>query len=230
MLIAGLDVGQAADYTVLMVVERKPAIRRTEKRRWSYDLRYIHRWPLGTAYTQIAADLAELYHRPPLTWSYLAVDFTGVGRPVVETIVAARVPATIRPVLITSGHEVTTKPYGFAGIMTAYHVPKKELVTTLQVVFQARLIRIPRSLPLSDRLVRELSDFRVKISRSANEKFGVWADGQHDDLVLALALAVWFGEATGCGSWTDASVQEPGETLLASAPAGVLLDGGVRIE
>jgi hypothetical protein len=230
MLIGGLDVGQAADYTVLSIVERKPAIRQTERRRWSYDVRYLQRWPLGTPYTQIATDLADLYRRPPLPWTYLAVDFTGVGRPVVETLAAARVTATIRPILITSGHDVGKKPYGYAGIMTAYHVPKKELITTLQVVFQARLIRIPRSLPLSDRLVRELSDFRVKITRAANEKFGAWADGQHDDMVLSLALAVWLSEANGCGTWAEATVQSPEDTLLASAPAGALLDGGVRLE
>jgi hypothetical protein len=43
-------------------------------------------------------------------------------------------------------------------------------------------------------LVRELQNFQVKITAAANETFGVWRDGQHDDLVLAVALASWWGE------------------------------------
>jgi hypothetical protein len=42
--------------------------------------------------------------------------------------------------------------------------------------------------------VRELQQFQVKITAAANETFGVWRDGQHDDLVLAVALACWWAE------------------------------------
>jgi hypothetical protein len=43
--------------------------------------------------------------------------------------------------------------------------------------------------------VRELENFRVKITESANEGFGAWRAGQHDDLVLSRGLAVWRGES-----------------------------------
>jgi hypothetical protein len=43
-------------------------------------------------------------------------------------------------------------------------------------------------------LVRELSGFRVTITARTNETFGAGTRGGHDDLVLAVALAVW-GEA-----------------------------------
>jgi hypothetical protein len=38
----------------------------------------------------------------------------------------------------------------------SYHVPKKELVTALQLVLQGRRLRIARDLPEAARLVREL--------------------------------------------------------------------------
>ena len=38
-------------------------------------------------------------------------------------------------------------------------------------------------------LIRELETFRVKITEAANETFGAWREGQHDDLLLAVALA-----------------------------------------
>ena len=43
-------------------------------------------------------------------------------------------------------------------------------------------------------LVRELLDFKVKITAAANETFGNFREGTHDDLVLAVAIAAWEGE------------------------------------
>lgn len=40
----------------------------------------------------------------------------------------------------------------------------------------------------------ELEAFRVKVTASANETFGAWRERDHDDLVLATALAAWAGE------------------------------------
>jgi hypothetical protein len=34
----------------------------------------------------------------------------------------------------------------------------------------------------------------VKITPTANEAFGAWREGAHDDLVLAVAIAAWEGE------------------------------------
>jgi hypothetical protein len=34
----------------------------------------------------------------------------------------------------------------------------------------------------------------VKITPATNEVFGAWREGQHDDLVLAVAIAVWQAE------------------------------------
>ena len=32
---------------------------------------------------------------------------------------------------------------------------------------------------------------------TAHDSYGAWREGQHDDLVLAVALAVWFAEHGG---------------------------------
>jgi hypothetical protein len=34
----------------------------------------------------------------------------------------------------------------------------------------------------------------VRITPATNEVFGDWREGQHDDLVFALAMAAWVGE------------------------------------
>jgi len=43
-------------------------------------------------------------------------------------------------------------------------------------------------------LVKELENFRVKITVNANETFESWRERDHDDLVLAVAMATWLGE------------------------------------
>jgi hypothetical protein len=99
------------------------------------------------------------------------------------------------------------------------HVPKKDLVACAQVLLQARRLRVARELPLADVLVRELENFRVRITPAANEAFGDWREGQHDDLVFALALAAWVGENspeeyTGpvvFNDWASAPGETPGQ-------------------
>jgi hypothetical protein len=43
-------------------------------------------------------------------------------------------------------------------------------------------------------LVTELRAFKVKITAAANETFESWRERDHDDLVLAVALACWLGQ------------------------------------
>jgi hypothetical protein len=121
----------------------------------------------------------------------LVVDQTGVGRAVVDMFTDAmrgRVNRDFCPVTITAGHEVTHSERG------QLRVPKKDLVGALQALLQTRRLRVAKALPDAAVLVRELETFRVKVTEAANETFGAWREGQHDDLVLAVALAAWMGE------------------------------------
>ncbi len=69
-----------------------------------------------------------------------------------------------------------------------------ELVSVLQVLFQSRRLQVARRLPMASVLVKELENFRVKITVNANETFESWRERDHDDLVLAVAMATWLGE------------------------------------
>jgi len=40
-------------------------------------------------------------------------------------------------------------------------------------------------------LKKEMMDMRVKATPAGNEQFGAWREGEHDDLVFAVALACW---------------------------------------
>jgi hypothetical protein len=176
----GLDLGQAADYTAIAGLER------TDDH--VYYLRHLERFPLGTSYPTIATRVVELVAGPPLAGCTIAVDHTGVGRAVVDLLTEARPNAWLVPITITAGQLVSADGQG------GYHVPKKELVSTLQVLLQARRLKVARGLPFGETLRKELADFRVRITLAANEQFGAWREGQHDDMVLAVSMAAWWAE------------------------------------
>src|SRR5262249_41940183 len=65
----------------------------------------------------------------------------------------------------------------------------------MQTLVQFRRFHIAPSLPEAVTLGRELQQFRVKVSvLTGNETFEAWRERDHDDLVLAVALACWYGE------------------------------------
>ena len=40
-------------------------------------------------------------------------------------------------------------------------------------------------------LQKEMADMQVRVSVAGREQFGAWREGEHDDLVLAVAMACW---------------------------------------
>jgi hypothetical protein len=92
------------------------------------------------------------------------------------------------PITITGGHTVVEGKDG------SQHVRKKDLVTCLLMQVQSRRLKIARALPGADLLVQEMTTFRIKITAAANETYGALGSGQHDDLVMAVALACWVAE------------------------------------
>jgi hypothetical protein len=100
---------------------------------------------------------------------------------VVELFRTARLPCRIIPVQTTTGANE-----GSDGV---YHrVPKRDLVTGLQVLFERWPFRIATGSPGASALLQELVEFKAKPSSHGNLQF----EGKHDDLTFALALAWWW--------------------------------------
>jgi hypothetical protein len=74
------------------------------------------------------------------------------------------------------------------------HVPKKELVSAVQALLQTRWLEVATGLPLAEALSREIASFRAAVKLSGGEEDMSWRQREHDDLVLAVALAAWEGE------------------------------------
>ena len=71
-------------------------------------------------------------------------------------------------------------------------MPKRNLVSALQVAFSTGRLKIAKGLDLAKVLKEELLNFRMKINlATGHDSYEAWREGEHDDLVLAAALAVW---------------------------------------
>jgi hypothetical protein len=153
-------------------------------------LRHLERYELGTRYTEIISRLKRLLLREPIRRrmerTRLLVDRTGVGAAVVDSFWQSGV----HPLSITihGGSSVTPEVHGF-------RVPKRDLVAAVQTLLQNERLKVAEGLELAPVLKRELLNFRVKVNpATAHETYEHWREGDHDDLVLATALACWYRE------------------------------------
>jgi len=200
----GLDLGQAQDYTALVIAETRMEPTGTL---WSgaapkkcYDVRHLERFPLGTSYPQIVASVIDRCAAQPAPGysdlpPQLVVDATGCGRPVVDLLRDAQPRADLVPITITGGDSVGG---GAGGYQT---VPKRDLASTLAVLLQAARLNVAPALPDAAVLQQELLNFKVKITAAGHDSYSAWRENQHDDLVLAAALACWWGERKSPWLW-----------------------------
>ena len=75
-------------------------------------------------------------------------------------------------------------------------VPKLNLISRLQALLHEGRLKILRSLPEAEALIRELQDFRAQYTDAGHMTFTA-RSGRHDDLVLALAIAAWYAHRGG---------------------------------
>ena len=177
---AGLDLGKARDHSALVVIERSDTMYADQDpvtREWRkevvYAVRAAERLPLGTSYMSVAVKVREWLVRSPLCGkATLVVDETGVGAPVIEMLKQEVVWRELVPVTITGGHVASR-----AG--RSWHVPRRELLSGLQVAFEEKRLRMPAHGIGSQALYGELQVMK-------------WSGtGTRDDMALALSLAWW---------------------------------------
>lgn len=180
----GLDVGKSADYTALTGLEVQYDESEDPKNA-TYVCRYLERLRLGVSYPDQVEHVRRICLREPLLSNRptIAIDQTGVGAAVVDMFKRAELNADIRPILIHGGNAITNE-HG------VYHVPKRELVGTAQVVLSTGKLVISDQFSLKEVLIQELQNFQVKISESGIDTYDA-RSGLHDDLVLSLSMALW---------------------------------------
>lgn len=177
-----------------------------------YHIRHLERWDIGTSYVRVVDHTLELIDNltktqeiedtearvnnpaghpwEPTSAPILGVDHTGVGIAVVDLFRSKPIPIPLVAMTITSGTASHARPQAD----DAYHpwtVPKAELVGPMLVAAQNGRLKISPQLPHADTLGREMQQFRMKLRAGGTISYEHLADRDHDDLVLAVAIAAW---------------------------------------
>jgi hypothetical protein len=177
----GLDLGQAQDYTALSVLER---LKMEDK--YVYHVRHLARFR-GEPYPNIVSRITKMMQSLGLKReASLVIDQTGCGRPVFDMFVEE----DLDPVGISIHGGDSASHDG-----RNWRVPKRDLVGCLQVLLQSGRLKVASKLELGPVLQAEMLNFRAKIDpATAHDSYSAWREADHDDLVLSVALAAWWGE------------------------------------
>ncbi len=160
------------------------------------QLRYAELVALGTPYPQVVERVRYLAsHQNLRERCAIAIDSTGVGEPVVDMLRSGRLGCEVSAVCITGGERETRSG-------NVWNVPKRDLMAGVQVLLAKGELKIARGLKLTGALVRELTDVRLTAGSGGRLRMGAERSGQHDDLVMALALACWRAKRTQIGFGT----------------------------
>src|SRR6266404_1192667 len=196
--IMGVDLGQSTDPTAICVLQHrviptspekwipdhKTCISRQERTE-RFDVRHLERLPLGMSYPEQVQRVAMVLARPPLntTGCKLVIDETGVGRAVGDIFDAAGLYP--KRITITAGQEATQQ----SG--SRWHVAKGILISGVDARLHTGELRIAETLSDAGALQEELKDFQRKVNEAGRATYNARV-GAHDDLVLAVAISLWF--------------------------------------
>ncbi len=205
----GLDLGQRKDYTAIAVVEREEPVmvrfdyvawlRRETKLEARFSVRHLERVPLGTSYVAITRRVRDMLQSAELRGRCtLVVDGTGVGGAVVDLLRETELDGELVVVQITGGSKARRE----GGV---WNVPKRELISVVQVLFEQERLAFAADMPRMKVLVEELMSMKMRVTSEGNSQYGAWREGAHDDLALAVAMACWRakGEERVCGECGD---------------------------
>lgn len=192
------DLGRLGDYHGQVLTETHMQVRsRTNHARQFFDdsvvdmlyPKIVVRWLNRTdcKYPQITEEAERRVNDPRIVGNVMhLVDATGVGVAVIDFMRARGL--TPLGIMITSGSNIGTNDMGMT-------VPLVELINALQLALQNELIEFAKGLDEQcvKQLLHEFENFKEKKTRLTGQKtYESWRESDHDDLVLALAINVWW--------------------------------------
>jgi hypothetical protein len=184
----GIDVGQKRDPTALCVAE--PEHRAVGERvEVHFMIRHLERLPLGTPYPRVAQRVARITGQVKARTGEsptIYMDATGVGQPVLDILRAEISGGRLVGVYFTYGDRRTETT---VNRQRQVSLGKALLVSRLQTLLQCARLHLPRTREV-EVLTDELLTYELRVDENANDRYGAFKVGTHDDLVTALGLAV----------------------------------------
>jgi len=188
-----VDLGQRNDRTAMAVLERwdedtgewnRVTWNRIKRRR--FGVRWLEKMPLLTSYVDVVERVFQLARQwKQLGTCVVVVDASGVGAAVLDMLRQRGFgECRVIPVVFTGGERESFS-------IDRWHMPKRDLVEGLAVLLESSGLQIEPRLAFSDDLRRELQNVKWGISPSGKDTFA--GEQEHDDLVIAVGLGVWWG-------------------------------------
>jgi hypothetical protein len=181
--ILSLDPAQLRDWSALAAIDMQY---RPEEKRFGYDLVAMAR-KQGLPYDRIVDWVAKTLKNPAFNQREppeFILDSTGVGVAVRDMLAAKGV--RLKAVTITAGESFTRQG-------PIYHVGKARLIGTFLGAFDAGKVRVNPNMPIWSQVEREMLSFRAEMNTQGRLKMEA-EQGENDDMLFALAMAVWYGE------------------------------------
>ena len=149
-----------------------------------FDVVHAERVTLGTPYPDVVAHVRDVLSRPPLRdRCHLIIDESGVGRAVGDMFTTAG----LRPVrvAITAGVDAVKQD------TLRWSVAKSLLISGVDARLHSGELRFAAELGEAHTLAEEMKDFRRHVGAAGRATYQA-RTGRHDDLVLAVAIALWW--------------------------------------
>lgn len=129
------------------------------------------------------------------------IDGTGIGEAVYDIYTSVGLDPL--KIIFTSGETVSVeqkreKPSQRFGTVSGYKVPKVDMVSAAQVVFQQGRIRFAEDIEYRDECFQQLQAFVGKVNeKTHNVKYENLTDEIHDDFVVNILMASWYVKHMG---------------------------------
>ncbi len=154
---------------------------------------WLERVPAGRSYPAIVSRVRELKATQQVSRDCsVLVDITRTGAAPLKLFEAKGID--VEPVEVTDGADATYQN----GV---HHLPRRDMIGAAQVALQSNRLKVSSGLELAPTLITDLQAFDPALTGRAAET------AQIDDLVAAVAVAVWWGERL---QWCD----EVAESML----------------
>lgn len=204
----GCDLGKQADFTAICFLQKRTPVdgRGRPNAKPNYEILTMKRFDLKTPYTEIVKQISNRLRREPFDSfqdnfgnvrprkvpTHLCFDQTGTGAAVAELLKNDKFLEnrleSLTGINITSGREMSEGS-------DFLNVPKKDLIFAAVVAFEQGDLQFAGDMPELSLLIEELQSFEMKFTAKGNDIYNA-KSGKHDDLVLALSLAIWSAKNT----------------------------------
>ncbi len=190
----GVDLGQRRDPTALAVLELTDRAGNPAAPSFSYEARHLERLPLGTTYPAVARRLAEVQRNAAQAARQSCFTRTGGNaRVALTTFIDATGAVPALDLFREQGLDVVPCFFTYGDRRTEQggqvSIGKAWVVNRLQSLVQSDRLHLPPGHPEAAAMMRELQDYEIRVDQNANDKYGAFRVGTHDDLVTALGLA-----------------------------------------